>query len=202
MSTIHFIEGPAGAGKSYYIEQQLALHGERATKVSISISTFFKQDGLRAMPTGADDVLYGTLLDSSRYLMALHQAIINGFDHVYVDRFVISQFIYGYIRRGLRSEPMKPFDATILPVELRGIVHEGFNFARYLNAQLLRFDLPEFTLTFVVPDEATIEHRRSLAERAFPFGMADYYYYSQIVNNPKLIASFNDRCCTTDVIRE
>jgi len=202
MPTIHFIEGPAGSGKSYYIGQQMAAQPGTSVAVSLSVSSFFQQPGLRAMPKGSDDILYGTLLDSSRYLMALHQAIIGGFDHVYVDRFVISQFVYGYIRRGERSEPMKAFDATILPTELRGIVHEGFNFARYLNPRLLRYDLPEFALTFIVPDEQTVEYRRSIAERAFPFGMADYSYYSQIVDDPKLIASFNDRFCPTTVIRE
>jgi len=203
MPTIHIVEGPAGAGKSYYIGKRMAeLPG--SANVSISVSTFFQQAGLRAMPSGADDVMYGMLLDSSRLLMAFHLAIINGHDHVFIDRFVVSQFVYGYLRRRERPHEMtlRPFDPTLVSSEIRGILHEGYNYARYLNPAFLRFSIPDFEIVFILPDEETIESRRALAERAFPFGMGDYALYSSMVNDPAMIARFTDQVGNTTVIRE
>lgn len=172
------IEGPAGAGKSYRISQEIAISPAGRSKF---VTSTYHQLSKSRFDFSAKAPVNSLYTDTSKAIEALTATE----DQVFLDRFYLSQYVYQAIRDRGRSVLDFAFDDIALnPIRILEGMQE---FLGLIDQQLCMRGsalMSMFTLRvmLVVPPWDVVKTRREANNREYPMCELDWHLYNSLAN--------------------
>lgn len=173
MSSITIVEGPAGSGKSTYI-QRLKKERDDITVVESLFTQFSQGD---RFPSTEQAPTLSLISDAAKAIQAW-----SSHQDVYLDRFCLSQFVYQRLRE---KRDQEPFDAAAYEKELShalllmvDILNHTYDWVYNRLSKVGSFQ--ELNLVLLVPTPDLLIHRRNLTLRKFPYGLRDQVEYQRL----------------------
>lgn len=181
MKQITVVEGCAGSGKTTFIKEQMESNSHMAM-VSSSLAAKFDGDRFPKDPLGTMKAALAN--DMSKVVDAFSYLYLdpsNHISHVFIDRLVYSQLIYGHIRNQIEPSESWFRRTAELGVALTTSMMRtvGLSFKHATGNEFL--PEPDMDVIFLVPTmEELLFQRESASPREFPTGLADYTWYNGV----------------------
>ncbi len=150
VKTLIFIEGPSGCGKTFLTKMLELVGGSEVIRSSLNKRRFEKSEA--AEKSMANDYL------------KLTKAFNSPASLVFVERFMVSQFVYGAIRQGLKDQLM-PGDISTLT---HNLIRTAYSEHLWRHNLSLEHNPVQYAWIFLVPRPEVLKERRKWGSKGYP----------------------------------